>query len=113
MPRGKRKALSVTRSGPGDLMRWALTGIEREIAETRARLESLTREAAQMRKRVGRAATAAWGELSAPTGTDKPAAAGTRRRRKHNLTPEARKRLSERMKKRWDEYRKQKSKLKR
>ena len=66
-----------------------------------------------MRKRVGRAATAAWGELSSPTGTDKAAAAGTRRRRKHNLTPEARKRLSERMKKRWDEYRKVERKLKR
>ena len=90
-----------------ELIGWALGGIEREIAETRAKLSALTAQAAQLRSRVGRkvargpaaapGSTVAEGELSAETG---------RKRRRRRMSPEARKRISEMMKKRWAERKK-------
>jgi hypothetical protein len=85
-----------------ELIGWALGGIEREIIETRSRLAALTTQAAQLRKRMGirgpgrppASAAPATEAVAAPTGR-------TRRRRK--MSPEARKRISEMMKKRWAE----------
>jgi hypothetical protein len=76
---------------------WALGGIEREIMETRNRLAALTKQAAQLRVRFGRsggATAAASAEGEAVTG---------RKRRRRKMSPEARKRISEMMKKRWAE----------
>lgn len=87
-----------------ELIGWALGGIEREIVETRNKLAALTAQAAQLRSRAGGKAgrgTAAAG--SAVSEGDAPV--GRKRRRRH-MSPEGRKRISEMMKKRWAERRK-------
>jgi septal ring factor EnvC (AmiA/AmiB activator) len=84
-----------------ELIGWALGGLEREIVETRSRLASLTAQADALRKKVrGRAAAAV-----AVAGA--AAAEAAARPRKRNLTPEARKRISDRMTKRWAQWRKE------
>jgi hypothetical protein len=91
-----------------ELIGWALGGIEREIVETRNRLASLTAQANQLRARVGtkktRAAVPASGTQPA-TAAETTGAPG-RKRRTRRMSPEARKRISERMKKTWAERRK-------
>jgi hypothetical protein len=72
-----------------ELIGWALGGLEREIVATKARLSSLTTQAAALRKRMGAA----------------PAARSGRKQRR-TMSPEARKRISEMMTKRWAERRK-------
>jgi hypothetical protein len=104
MPRGR------PRKNPGDvliksaeLIGWALGGIEREIVETRHRLSALTAQASQLRARIGaRGARAAM----LPGAVPAEAAAPARKRRRRKMSPEARKRISEMMKKRWAERRK-------
>ena len=87
-----------------ELIGWALGGLEREIVATRARLSSLTAQAATLRTRLGkRAAPAA--STAAAASFDEPAVTG-RKRRRRRMSPEARKRISEMMKKRWAERRK-------
>ena len=103
MPRGRR------RGGSGDLLLnsaeligWALGGLEREIAQTRERLDALTAQAKRLRTRAGLT-------LRRAPGNEAPAEAGTRRvrrRRRRGMTPEGRKRISEMMKKRWAEAKK-------
>jgi hypothetical protein len=85
-----------------ELLGWALGGLEREIAHTRERLSVLTKQATKLRDRLAtgggsRGETAAGG----PGG-----GAGGRRRRRRAMSAEARKRISEMMKKRWAERRK-------
>ena len=86
-----------------ELIGWALGGIEREIVETRKRLASLTAQAAQLRGRVG--AKVAAGPAAGSTADEEPAVTG-RKRRRRKMSPEARKRISEMMKKRWAERKK-------
>jgi hypothetical protein len=108
MPRGRpRKNPNDVLIKSAEFIGWALGGIEREILETRNRLASLTAQANQLRSRIGTK-----GARVAPAGTSSPvsiaaaseAAAPKRRRRK--MSPEARKRMSDMMKKRWAERRK-------
>jgi len=80
-----------------ELIGWALGGLEREIVATKNRLSTLTAQAAKLRKRVGARAAAAADAAGAPS-------TGTRKRRR--MSAEARKRISEMMKKRWAERRK-------
>lgn len=88
-----------------ELIGWALGGIEREIVETRHKLSALTAQAAQLRTRAGIKGTRTAASGAAAIDSAAPAAAGrTRRRRK--MSPEARKRISEMMKKRWAERKK-------
>lgn len=90
-----------------ELIGWALGGIEREIVETRQKLSALTAQAAQLRSRAGIKGTrgaAAASDAAASDGAA-PAAAG-RKRRRRKMSPEARKRISEMMKKRWAERKK-------
>ena len=114
MPRGRpRKNPEDVLIRSAELIGWALGGIEREIIETRNKLASLTAQAAQLRNRVGARGTrgqaastpnttAAAAAMSAEA--DEPAEQGTgRRRRRRRMSPEARKRISEMMKKRWAE----------
>jgi hypothetical protein len=91
-----------------ELIGWALGGIEREIVETRHRLSALTAQANQLRLRIGakgaRAALPSAASTGAPEiGTAEPAG---RKRRRRKMSAEARKRISEMMKKRWAERRK-------
>jgi hypothetical protein len=110
MPRGRpRKNPADVLIKSAELIGWALGGIEREIVETRHRLSALTAQANQLRARIGaKGAGAAAPPAAVPA--DAAARAGRKRRRRRKLSPEARKRISERMKKRWAEYRKNKNK---
>jgi hypothetical protein len=103
MPRGRPRKTEEALFKSAEFIGWALGGIEREIVTTRERLAALTARANQLRARVstgtatGRGAAAAAGDGAAePTG---------RRRRRRSMSPEARKRISEMMKKRWAERR--------
>jgi hypothetical protein len=109
MPRGRpRKNPQDVLMRSAELIGWALGGIEREIVETRNRLAALTAQAAQLRSRAalkggrGRPAIAA---AVPDTGQETPAVTG-RKRRRSRMSPEARKRMSEMMKKRWAERKK-------
>jgi hypothetical protein len=83
---------------------WAIGGLEREIVLTKERLAALTSQAAQLRaklpvnsQRRGPVAAASF---------DEPAVGSGRKRRRRKMSLEARKRISEMMKKRWAERRK-------
>lgn len=95
-----------------ELIGWAIGGLEREIAQTRERLTALTAQAAKLRARAGakgaRAAAAAADELSGQPAGKGAAAEGGRKRRRRKMSPEARKRISEMMKKRWADRRTEK-----
>lgn len=109
MPRGRpRKNPNDVLIKSAEFIGWALGGIEREILETRHRLASLTAQANQLRTRMGTAKSArpapAGGSSPVDLAADGAAAAPRRRRRK--MSPEARKRMSDMMKKRWAERRK-------
>jgi len=85
-----------------EMVGWALGGLEREIAQTRERLAALTAQAARLRAQIGpRPATVAERLQSA-------AAPLVRRRRRRRMSAAARKRISEMMKKRWAERKKNK-----
>jgi len=85
-----------------ELIGWAIGGIEREIAQTRERLASLTAQAARLRQRAGARASAAASSAASAVGVTEPAV----KRRRRKMSPEARKKISEMMKKRWAERRK-------
>ena len=103
MPRGRpRKNPDDVLIKSAEVIGWALGGIEREIGMTRERLAALTSQANQLRAKLGkRMATAAGVEDagSAPEGNG-------RRRRRRKMSAEARKRISELMKKRWADTKK-------
>ena len=99
MPRGRpRKTGDGVLLKSAELIGWAIGGLEREIAQTRDRLAALTARANQLRKRVGRT-----GGQAAGLAVSEPS--GRKRRRRRRMSPEARKRISEMMKKRWAERR--------
>jgi hypothetical protein len=101
MPRGRpRKNQDNALMKSAELIGWAIGGIEREIAQTRDRLAALTTQAARLRARAGigtGGGSADAATETAPTG---------RKRRRRKMSPEARKKISEMMKKRWAERRK-------
>ena len=101
MPRGRpRKNQRSALMKSAELIGWAIGGIEREILQTRERLAALTAQAARLRARAGigtRGGGAAAATETAPTG---------RKRRRRKMSAEARKKISEMMKKRWAERRK-------
>ena len=109
MPRGRpRKNPDDVLIKSAELIGWALGGLEREIVETKNRLAALTAQAAQLRGRVaGRGAAPAATAASGAAGAAETAEAeGGRKKRRRKMSPEARKRISEMMKKRWAERRK-------
>ena len=102
MPRGRpRKNQRNVLMKSAELIGWAIGGIEREIAQTRERLTALTAQAARLRKQAG-----IKGLGGASSATTTPAEASGRQRRRRKMSPEARKKISEMMKKRWAERRK-------
>jgi hypothetical protein len=101
MPRGRpRKTADDVLLKSAELIGWALGGLEREIVLTKNRLASLTTQAAKLRGRLGKRGAAAAQALEGAV------ALGNRKRRRRRMSPEARKRISEMMKKRWAERRK-------
>ena len=106
MPRGRpRKKQRSVLLKSAELIGWAIGGIEREIAQTRERLSALTAQAAKLRQRAGIRASAAASSVAAAVGAGDSAGTG-RKRRRRKMSPEARKKISEMMKKRWAERRK-------
>jgi hypothetical protein len=84
---------------------WALGGLEREITQTRERLSAMTAQAARLRERLGAKVRRSGAQPSA-AGEASPAPVARKRRK---MSPEARKRMSEMMKKRWAERRRKKA----
>src|SRR3954465_10855259 len=106
MPPGRpRKNQRNVLMKSAELIGWAIGGLEREINQTRERLNALTAQAAKLRKRAGVRPSAAAGGTTA-VAADAEEVGRQRRRRK--MSPEARKRISDMMKKRWAERRKAK-----
>ena len=104
MPPGRPRKNKDVLVKSAELIGWAIGGIEREISQTRERLAALTAQAAKLRKRAGLKGASATG---AAAGSEASATAGTgRKRRRRKMSAEARKRISEMMKKRWAERRK-------
>jgi hypothetical protein len=88
---------------------WALGGLEREIAQTRERLSALTEHAVKLRSHIDKGKSAAAGATErqgAPEQSDTQPVG--RRQRRRQMSPEARQRISEMMKKRWAQRRKAK-----
>ena len=101
MPRGRpRKNQRNALMKSAELIGWAIGGIEREIIQTRERLTALTAQAARLRARAGVGSSGGAAAAAAET-----APAG-RKRRRRKMSPEARKKISEMMKKRCAERRK-------
>jgi hypothetical protein len=99
MPRGRPRKSDQVLMKSAEFIGWALGGLEREIAHTRERLASLTAQASRLRERVG------VGRSVANPGASEGAGPGRKRRRRRRMSAEARKRMSEAMKKRWAERR--------
>ena len=102
MPRGRPKNTQDVLVKSAEFIGWALGGLEREIAQTRERLSSLNAEALKLRARIA---------TKQPPAAEEPAEAQHepgRRQRRRQMSPEARKRISDMMKKRWAERRKAK-----
>jgi hypothetical protein len=102
MPRGRSRKTEEALFKSAEFIGWALGGIEREIAATRERLAALTARAHQLRARVG---TPTRGRIATATATTSEVEAVRvgRARRRRQMSPEARKRISEMLKKRWAE----------
>lgn len=103
MPRGRPRKPDNMLMKSAEFVGWALGGLEREIAQTRQRLAVLNEQAARLRARVGAGARTASGAVPS---SGAPSAG--RKRKRPKMSPEARKRISEMMKKRWAERRKAK-----
>jgi hypothetical protein len=101
MPRGRpRKARQDVLARSAEFIGWALGGLEREIVQTRERLSALTEQAARLRSRLGRGGVRGAAADAAAAGGGKAGRRG-RRRRRGQMSAEARKRISELMRKRW------------
>ena len=101
MPRGRPRKSDQVLMKSAEFIGWALGGLEREIAHTRERLTALTEQAARLRQRVGATVSRSGSSVSSPGSGN----ASTRKRRRRRMSPEARKRISDMMKKRWAERR--------
>jgi septal ring factor EnvC (AmiA/AmiB activator) len=107
MARGRpRKNQGDVLMKSAEMIGWALGGLEREIALTRERLGSLTAQAQSLRSQLMRGRAAAGIAAAGAAAEEGEAAPQGRRRRRRKMSPEARKRISEMMKKRWAERRK-------
>ena len=104
MPRGRpRKSTEDVLLKSAEMIGWALGGLEREIAATRDRLTALSAQATKLRARLGKAGAAG---RAAASGDESGGGLRSRVRRRRKMSAEARKRISEMMKKRWAERRK-------
>jgi hypothetical protein len=105
MPRGRpRKTQRDILLKSAEMIGWAIGGIEREIMATRDRLTALTAQANALRAKLPGGASRAVTD-SSPGVSGEAMAPGGRQRRRRQMSPEARKRISEMMTKRWAERR--------
>jgi hypothetical protein len=103
MPRGRPRKNKDVLIKSAELIGWAIGGLEREISQTRERLAALTAHAARLRASVKTSASGAGTGTSGPVAVPNNPTNGRKKRKK--MSPEARKRISEMMKKRWAERR--------
>jgi hypothetical protein len=103
MPPGRPRKNKDALVRSAELIGWAIGGIEREIVQTRERLAALTAQATSLRTRAGLRRSA--GATDAGEAASEAPTKG-RKRRRRRMSPEARKRISEMMKKRWAERKK-------
>lgn len=101
MPRGRPRKKRDVLVKSAELIGWAIGGIEREIGQTRERLAALTAQAAKLRARAGLRGSSASAGAGASAASE--ASGKGRKRRRRKMSPEARKKISEMMKKRWAE----------
>src|SRR3954452_20678630 len=105
MPAGRpRKNPEDVLVKSAELIGWAIGGLEREITQTRETLARLTAQAAKLRARAGTQPKAAAGGGATSTrsaAAEESGPAVGRKRRRRKMSPEARKRISDMMKKRW------------
>jgi hypothetical protein len=107
MPRGRpRKNQGDALMASAELIGWAIGGLEREISQTKERLASLTAQAAKLRARAGTRIGRPPAVSATAEEVAEPAQQPGRKRRRRKMSPEARKRISEMMTKRWAERRK-------
>ena len=107
MPRGRpRKNQGDVLVKSAEMIGWAIGGIEREIMSTRERLAALTAQAATLRSKLPAGGGARGGVSPAGATATGETANVKEKRRRRKMSPEARKRISEMMKKRWAERRK-------
>lgn len=108
MPRGRpRKTQGDILMKSAEMIGWAIGGLEREIVATRERLTALTAQANLLRAKLpggSRAASALVSNSISDIESTTTGAGNGRKRRK--MSPEARRRISEMMTKRWAERRK-------
>jgi hypothetical protein len=104
MPRGRpRKSQDSVLIKSAELVGWAIGGLEREIAETRAKLTALNAQVTSLRARAGKRAPAT--TPAAAASFDEPAVV-SRKRRRSSMSADARKRMSEMLRKRWADRKK-------
>jgi hypothetical protein len=109
MARGRpRKDSPDVLTKSAEFVGWALGGLEREIAQTRERLSALTEHAVKLRSTISKrkAAAPSAERQGTPERLEKQPVG--RRQRRRQMSPEARQRISEMMKKRWAQRRKAK-----
>jgi hypothetical protein len=104
MPPGRPRKDQDVLMKSAELIGWAIGGLEREISHTKERLAALTAQAAKLRKRAGVKASAAAGAAAPGAAAASDIVTG-RKKKRRKMSPEARKRISEMMKKRWAERR--------
>ncbi len=104
MPPGRPRKNQDVLIKSAELIGWAIGGLEREISHTKDRLAALTAQAAKLRKRAGVKASAAATAAGAGASAAADIVSG-RKKKRRKMSPEARKRISEMMKKRWAERR--------
>ena len=86
---------------------WALGGLEREIAQTRERLSALNEQAVKLRASISASKSAAASAEAPQQSKRAEKQPVSRRQRRSQMSAEARQRISEMMKKRWAERRKE------
>ncbi len=86
-----------------EFVQLALAGVERELEETRARLVKLEAYAEHLRRGASASVASAAAKVAPEPAARRRKAA--KRTRTNRLSDEARKALSERMRRRWAEYR--------
>lgn len=104
MARGRPRKSDDVLLKSAELIGWAIGGLEREIAHTRERLATLTAQASQLRARAGGAVKKGTaGAAAAPSAAAEPSPGEAPPKKRRKMSPEARKQISEMMKKRWAE----------
>lgn len=106
MPRGPKRKNEDVLVKSAEMIGWAIGGIEREIVQTRERLANLTAQAATLRAKLGTSAARGGQAIADAAAVASDTAADLPKRR--TMSPEARQRISEMMKKKWAERRRAK-----